>query len=284
MTDDVFELDARRGGGVGAGGAGSPLRRHRRDGGHGPRGRAGRRGGDPRRGGRGRGRDPGRRGRAGDRPAEARPRRAARCTSRRSSPTSRRSCGGGRRRGGRGRDAARPPRRPLPGASSSAGRRGRGPPRARGRRRLRGRRAPPARPAPHAVATTLSGYTGEGPVPPEPDLELVRLLARALDCPVLAEGRYGTRGRRARRLRRGRLGGGAWERRSRTRPRSRGGLRRCRGPRGAVRAAAPRCPRGAPAKGESLRAVLEDLVASLDPGAPLPVGAACWPSATGWRG
>ncbi len=42
----------------------------------------------------------------------------------------------------------------------------------------------------HAVATTLSGYTGDGPVPSEPDLELLRLLVQALDCPVLAEGRY----------------------------------------------------------------------------------------------
>ena len=42
-----------------------------------------------------------------------------------------------------------------------------------------------------AVATTLSGYTG-GEVPAEPDIELVRLLAAELDCPVLAEGRYGT--------------------------------------------------------------------------------------------
>jgi N-acylglucosamine-6-phosphate 2-epimerase len=44
----------------------------------------------------------------------------------------------------------------------------------------------------HAVATTLAGYTGDGPVPAEPDLELVRLLSQALDCPVLAEGRYGS--------------------------------------------------------------------------------------------
>lgn len=44
----------------------------------------------------------------------------------------------------------------------------------------------------HAVATTLAGYTGDGPVPEEPDLELVRLLVQALDCPVLAEGRYGS--------------------------------------------------------------------------------------------
>jgi N-acylglucosamine-6-phosphate 2-epimerase len=43
-----------------------------------------------------------------------------------------------------------------------------------------------------AVATTLSGYTDEGPPPLEPDLELVRSLAAELDCPVLAEGRYGS--------------------------------------------------------------------------------------------
>jgi N-acylglucosamine-6-phosphate 2-epimerase len=43
-----------------------------------------------------------------------------------------------------------------------------------------------------AVATTLSGYTSNGPAPGEPDLELVELLARELDCPVLAEGRYST--------------------------------------------------------------------------------------------
>ena len=42
----------------------------------------------------------------------------------------------------------------------------------------------------HAVATTLSGYTGDGEAPDGPDLELVRLLVQALDCPVLAEGRY----------------------------------------------------------------------------------------------
>jgi N-acylglucosamine-6-phosphate 2-epimerase len=39
------------------------------------------------------------------------------------------------------------------------------------------------------VATTLSGYTG-GPVPDGPDVELVARLAAALDCPVVAEGRY----------------------------------------------------------------------------------------------
>ena len=43
-----------------------------------------------------------------------------------------------------------------------------------------------------AVATTLSGYTGEGPPPERPDLELVARLATRLDCPVLAEGRYAT--------------------------------------------------------------------------------------------
>jgi N-acylglucosamine-6-phosphate 2-epimerase len=44
----------------------------------------------------------------------------------------------------------------------------------------------------HAVATTLAGYTGAGPVPAKPDLELVAALAAELDCPVLAEGRYAT--------------------------------------------------------------------------------------------
>ena len=43
-----------------------------------------------------------------------------------------------------------------------------------------------------AVATTLAGYTVPGPVPTEPDLELVARLAAELDCPVLAEGRYGS--------------------------------------------------------------------------------------------
>lgn len=41
------------------------------------------------------------------------------------------------------------------------------------------------------VATTLSGYTG-GPVPPEPDVELVHSLAVEIDCPIVAEGRYWT--------------------------------------------------------------------------------------------
>jgi len=43
-----------------------------------------------------------------------------------------------------------------------------------------------------AVATTLAGYTGNGPVPSEPDLDLVTELAAALEVPVLAEGRYTT--------------------------------------------------------------------------------------------
>ncbi|GAA2583695.1 N-acetylmannosamine-6-phosphate 2-epimerase [Dactylosporangium fulvum] len=40
-----------------------------------------------------------------------------------------------------------------------------------------------------AVATTLSGYTG-GPIPHEPDIDLVARLADRLPVPVLAEGRY----------------------------------------------------------------------------------------------
>lgn len=43
-----------------------------------------------------------------------------------------------------------------------------------------------------AVATTLSGYTGPGRAPEDPDLELVAALAERLDCPVVAEGRYST--------------------------------------------------------------------------------------------
>jgi N-acylglucosamine-6-phosphate 2-epimerase len=42
-----------------------------------------------------------------------------------------------------------------------------------------------------AVATTLSGYTGEAP-PAGPDTELVARLCSELDCPVFAEGRYAT--------------------------------------------------------------------------------------------
>lgn len=43
-----------------------------------------------------------------------------------------------------------------------------------------------------AVATTLSGYTDSVPAPAGPDLELVRRLYETLDCPVIAEGRYGS--------------------------------------------------------------------------------------------
>ena len=43
-----------------------------------------------------------------------------------------------------------------------------------------------------AVATTLAGYTDGRPPPNYPDLELVRRLVAELDCPVLAEGRYGS--------------------------------------------------------------------------------------------
>jgi N-acylglucosamine-6-phosphate 2-epimerase len=43
------------------------------------------------------------------------------------------------------------------------------------------------------VATTLSGYTGGGEVPDGPDVDLVARLAAALDCPIVAEGRYWTR-------------------------------------------------------------------------------------------
>jgi N-acylglucosamine-6-phosphate 2-epimerase len=45
-----------------------------------------------------------------------------------------------------------------------------------------------------AVATTLSGYTGDGGTSQGPDLELVGRLADELDCPLLAEGRYSTPG------------------------------------------------------------------------------------------
>jgi N-acylglucosamine-6-phosphate 2-epimerase len=41
------------------------------------------------------------------------------------------------------------------------------------------------------VATTLSGYTGAA-VPDGPDVALVARLREALDCPVVAEGRYWT--------------------------------------------------------------------------------------------
>ena len=42
------------------------------------------------------------------------------------------------------------------------------------------------------VATTLSGYVGDGPPPRGPDLDLVAALARRLALPVIAEGRYDT--------------------------------------------------------------------------------------------
>ncbi|MEV6108201.1 putative N-acetylmannosamine-6-phosphate 2-epimerase [Streptomyces sp. NPDC051940] len=42
------------------------------------------------------------------------------------------------------------------------------------------------------VATTLSGYTGGGPAPDGPDLELVGRLAATTGRPVIAEGRYRT--------------------------------------------------------------------------------------------
>jgi putative N-acetylmannosamine-6-phosphate epimerase len=45
-----------------------------------------------------------------------------------------------------------------------------------------------------AVATTLAGYTGADAAPPWPDVDLVARLASELDCPVLAEGRYGSPG------------------------------------------------------------------------------------------
>jgi putative N-acetylmannosamine-6-phosphate epimerase len=41
------------------------------------------------------------------------------------------------------------------------------------------------------VGTTMSGYTG-GPVPAEPDLDLVRAAAARLEVPVVAEGRFNT--------------------------------------------------------------------------------------------
>jgi N-acylglucosamine-6-phosphate 2-epimerase len=45
------------------------------------------------------------------------------------------------------------------------------------------------------LATTLSGYTQpEGGPTDGPDLDLVALLAHHLDCPVIAEGRYGSPG------------------------------------------------------------------------------------------
>jgi putative N-acetylmannosamine-6-phosphate epimerase len=43
-----------------------------------------------------------------------------------------------------------------------------------------------------AIATTLSGHTGPGATPDDPDLALVSALVAALDCPIVAEGRYET--------------------------------------------------------------------------------------------
>ncbi|NBE98154.1 N-acetylmannosamine-6-phosphate 2-epimerase [Nonomuraea sp. KC401] len=48
------------------------------------------------------------------------------------------------------------------------------------------------------VSTTLSGYTSACPSPEGPDLDLVAVLADALDVPVFAEGRIGTPGQAAR--------------------------------------------------------------------------------------
>jgi N-acylglucosamine-6-phosphate 2-epimerase len=42
------------------------------------------------------------------------------------------------------------------------------------------------------VSTTMSGYTAESRAQRDPDLELVGELSRAVDVPVLAEGRYRT--------------------------------------------------------------------------------------------
>lgn len=43
-----------------------------------------------------------------------------------------------------------------------------------------------------AVATTLSGYTSNGTIPSEPDIELVGEITTTINIPVLAEGRYRT--------------------------------------------------------------------------------------------
>lgn len=42
------------------------------------------------------------------------------------------------------------------------------------------------------ISTTLSGYTMESPKMPGPDLELIRRLAKDVDVPIVAEGRYCT--------------------------------------------------------------------------------------------
>ena len=41
------------------------------------------------------------------------------------------------------------------------------------------------------VGTTLAGYTG-GPIPKDPDIDLVKKVAEAVGVPVIAEGRYHT--------------------------------------------------------------------------------------------
>ncbi|GAA1735319.1 N-acetylmannosamine-6-phosphate 2-epimerase [Isoptericola hypogeus] len=53
------------------------------------------------------------------------------------------------------------------------------------------------------VGSTLSGYTGAGPVPLGPDLDLVAGLAAALTVPVVAEGRISSPSEAAEALRRG---------------------------------------------------------------------------------
>ena len=45
-----------------------------------------------------------------------------------------------------------------------------------------------------AIGTTLSGYTTDGAVPDVPDVDLVAALVKRLQQPVIAEGRYWTRG------------------------------------------------------------------------------------------
>jgi N-acylglucosamine-6-phosphate 2-epimerase len=42
------------------------------------------------------------------------------------------------------------------------------------------------------LATTLSGYTGPGPVPADPDIELLSTLVQTSSLPVVAEGRFWT--------------------------------------------------------------------------------------------
>lgn len=43
-----------------------------------------------------------------------------------------------------------------------------------------------------AIASTMAGYTGQAGGRSGPDLALVRKLVHAVDCPVIAEGRYAT--------------------------------------------------------------------------------------------